>query len=162
VTDAPFGSLDDLPESSEVGARRPRAIISVVALVAAVVLAVIVAVFAVGTLARVLEAGAGAVPTLDTVEQRTGIDLPDGSEVLAGGAGDGFAAEVALPTDELPDFAFAGYGPTTDGSEGLDSLVGDEPVARYYRAESATLVGSAALVERDGALVLFVDVQAVG
>jgi hypothetical protein len=162
VTDAPFGSLDDLPESSEVGSRRPRALVTIAALLVAVVLAVVVVVFAVGTLARVLETGAAATPSLSTVEQNTGIDFADGSEVLAAASGDAFTAEVALADGTLPDFRLAGYGEVWEGSEALDDVVGAEPVAQYYRAASNTLVGSAALVDRDGVLVLFVDVRAAG
>jgi hypothetical protein len=160
VTDAPFGSLDDLPESEEVGSRRPRALVTVIALLVAAVLAVVVVVFAAGTLAHVLDSGA-QTPGLATVEENTGIDFPDGSEVLAASSGDAFTAEVALPGGELPDFALAGYGPVSEGAEQLDEVVGAEPVAQYYRAASNTLVGSAALVVRDGVQVLFVDVRAV-
>jgi hypothetical protein len=47
--------------------------------------------------------------------------------------------------------------PAVEQNTGIDS----EPVAQYYGAASNSLVGSAALVDRDGSLALFVDVRAV-
>jgi hypothetical protein len=160
---AHFGTLDDLPEYAEVSSRKPRAAVTIVALLIAALLVVVVVVFGAGTLAHVLEVGGDSTVDLATVQQRTGIDFPDGSEVLtASSADDAFSAEVALPTSALPDFALAGYGAVEERSEELDGAVGSEDVAQYYRAASNTLVGNAALVERGSALVLFIDVRAVG
>jgi hypothetical protein len=162
VFDAPFGTLDDLPESTEVAARKPRAVVTIAALLLAVLLAVVVVVFGFGTVAHVLEVGGDSVPDIASVEDRTGIDFPDGSEVLAAtSADDVFTAEVALPSDALPDFAHAGYGPVSEASDVLEGAVASEVVAQYYHAASNSLVGNAALVERGGALVLFVDVRGV-
>ena len=77
---APFGSLDDLPESTDVASRAPRLVLIVVALLVAAVLAVVVVVFAVGTVAHVIEVGrTPVVADLATVEQNTGLDLPEGT-----------------------------------------------------------------------------------
>jgi hypothetical protein len=162
VFDAPFGTLDDLPESTEITARKPRAVVTIAALLLAVLLAVVVVVFGFGTVAHVLEVGGDSVPDIASVEERTGIDFPDGSEVLAAASADDvFTAEVALPSDALPDFAHAGYGPVSEASDVLEGAVASEVVAQYYHAASNSLVGNAALVERGGALVLFVDVRGV-
>jgi hypothetical protein len=160
---APFGTLDDLPEYAEIAVRKPRAAVTVAALLLAALLVVVVVVFGVGTVAHVLEVADQSTVDLGSVEQRTGLDFADGSEVLAASsAPDAFSAEVALPSRALPDFALAGYGAVQETSEALDEAVGSEVVAQYYRAASNSLVGNAALVERGGALVLFVDVRAVG
>jgi hypothetical protein len=162
VFDSPFGTLDDLPESTEIRARKPRAVVTIAALLLAVLLAVVVVVFGFGTVAHVLEVGGDSVPDIASVEERTGIDFPDGSEVLAAASADDvFTAEVALPSDALPDFAHAGYGPVSEASDVLEGAVASEVVAQYYHAASNSLVGNAALVERGGALVLFVDVRGV-
>jgi hypothetical protein len=162
VFDAPFGTLDDLPDSTDVVARKPRAAVSIAALLLAALLAVVVVVFGFGTVAHVLEVGGDSMPDIASVEERTGIDFPDGSEVLAAAsAADVFTAEVALPSDALPDFAHAGYGPVSEASDALEEAVAPEAVAQYYHAASNSLVGDAALVERGGALVLFVDVRGV-
>ena len=160
--DPAFGTIDDLPESAAVASRRPRILLLVVALLVAVVLAVVVVVFALGTVAHVIEVGStSTVADLDTVEQNTGIDLPDGTTVLASSEGDdAFSAELLLPADRLPDFPLAGYGPVDAASDELAPALEGENVVEYLGAASDTLVASAAIVERDGDAVLFVDVRA--
>ena len=160
---APFGTIDDLPESAEIATRRPRIVLLVVALLVAAVLAVVVVVFALGTVAHVIEVGGTqTVADLPTVEQSTGIDLPDGTTVLASRESDGaFSAELLLPADRLPDFPLAGYGPVASASDELAPALEGENVIEYLGAASTTLVASAAIVERDGEAVLFVDVRAV-
>ena len=87
---ASFGTLDDLPESADVQTRAPRIVLLVVALLVAAVLAVVVVVFALGTVAHVITVGSTpTVADLSTVEQNTGIDLPDGTTVLATDQSDG-------------------------------------------------------------------------
>ena len=159
-----FGSLDDLPESTDVAERRPRAALSIAALLLGAVLAVIVVVFAVGTVAHVIEVGGNPpVAPLTTVEQNTGIDLPEGTEVLDSAEADGsFSAELLLPPDTLPDFPLAGYGEVDAASEQLASRLDGENVVEYLGAANETVVASAALVERDGDVVLFVDVRPAG
>ena len=162
MTNDAFGTIDDLPESAAVSSRRPRIVLLVVALLVAVVLAVVVVVFALGTVAHVLEVGStSTVADLDTVEQNTGIDLPDGTTVLASSEGDdAFSAELLLPTDRLPDFPLAGYGPVDAASDELAPALEGENVVEYLGAGNEILVASAAIVERDGEAVLFVDVRA--
>ena len=161
---ASFGTLDDLPESADVQTRAPRIVLLVVALLVAAVLAVVVVVFALGTVAHVITVGSTpTVADLSTVEQNTGIDLPDGTEVLASSNSDGvFSAEVLLPADTLPDFPVAGYGPADAPSAELAPALEGENVREYLAAESDSLRASAAIVDRDGDAVLFVDVRAVG
>ena len=161
---APFGTLDDLPESADVSTRAPRIILLVIALLVAAVLAVVVVVFALGTVAHVITVGGTpTVADLATVEQSTGIDLPDGTEVLASSESDGaFSAELLLPPDRLPDFPLAGYGPADAPSAELAPALEGESVVEYLAAESSTLAASAAIVDRSGDAVLFVDVRAVG
>ena len=158
-----FGTLDDLPESADVASRRPRIALSAAALLGAAVLVVVVVVFALGTVAHVIEVGGNPpVADLSTVEQNTGIDLPDGTTVLASGQSDGaFSAELLLPADTLPDFPLAGYGPADEPSDELATAVEGEDVVEYLGAASDSLEASAAIVNRDGAAVLFVDVRAV-
>jgi len=163
MTTESFGSLDDLPESSDVAGRTPRIVLTVVALLAAAVLAVVVVVFALGTVAHVIEVGREVtVADLDTVEQRTNIDLPEGTEVVASTqTADVFTATLLLPPDRLPDFPLAGYASAVAPSADLaPSLVG-EAVVGYLAASSSELEASAALVDRSGETVLFVDVRAV-
>jgi hypothetical protein len=157
----PFGTLDDLPESADVATRRPRIALSIAALLLAAVLAVVVVVFAVGTVAHVIEVGGNPpVAQLSTVEQNTGIDLPDGTTVLASSQSDGvFSAELLLPRDTLPDFPLAGYGEVDSPSDELAPELEGENVVEYLGAASDTVVASAAIVERDGDAVLFVDVR---
>ena len=159
-----FGTLDDLPESHDVATRTPRIILLVVALLVVAVLAVVVVVFALGTLAHVIEVGrTPKVADLTTVELSTGLDLPDGTEVLASNESDGvFAAELLLPPAELPDFPLAGYGPADAPSAELAPALEGETVVEYLAAASSRLEASAAIVNRDGDAVLFVDVRAVG
>lgn len=159
-----FGSLDDLPESTDVAERRPRAALSIVALLLGAVLAVIVVVFAVGTVAHAIEVGGNPpVAQLTTVEQNTGIDLPEGTEVLDSAEADGaFSAELLLPPDTLPDFPLAGYGEVDSASDQLASRLDGENVVEYLGAANEAVVASAALVERDGDVVLFVDVRPAG
>jgi len=158
---APFGTLDDLPESADVATRRPRIVLLIVALLVAAVLAVVVVVFALGTVAHVMEAsGTPRLADVSTVEQNTGIDLPEGTTVLASTDGDGeFSTELLLPADTLPDFPLAGYGPVDAPSTELAPALDGENVIEYLGAASDTLVASAAIVERDGQIVLFVDVR---
>jgi len=162
MTNDAFGTIDDLPESAALSSRRPRIVLLVVALLVAAVLAVVVVVFALGTVAHVLEVGStSTVADLDTVEQNTGIDLPDGTTVLASSEGDdAFSAELLLPTDRLPDFPLAGYGPVDAASDELAPALEGENVVEYLGAGNEILVASAAIVERDGEAVLFVDVRA--
>jgi len=161
---APFGTLDDLPESADVSSRAPRIILIVVALLVAVVLAVVVVVFALGTVAHVISVGGTPrVADLATVEQSTGIDLPDGTEVLASSEAEGvFTAELLLPPNALPDFPLAGYASVDAPSAELAPALEGETVVDYLAAASPALEASAAIVERDGNAVLFVDVRAVG
>lgn len=158
----PFGTLDDLPESADVASRRPRIVLLLVALLVAAALAVVVVVFALGTVAHVIEVGGNPpVAELATVEQNTGIDLPDGTTVLASSQTDGaFSAELLLPPDRLPDFPLAGYAPADAASDELALTVAGENVVEYLGAASDTLTASAAIVDRDGTAVLFVDVRA--
>jgi len=158
-----FGSLDDLPESAEVQTRSPRIAVTVVALLVAAVLAVVVVVFALGTVAHVIDVGrTPTVADVATVEQSTGIDLPDGTEVLASSESDGaFTAELLLPPDRLPDFPLAGYATAQAPSSELAPALEGESVVEYLAAASDTLEASAAVVDRDGDAVLFVDVRAV-
>jgi len=158
-----FGSLDDLPESTPVSSRAPRIVLLVAALLVAAVIAVVVVVFALGTLAHVIEVGrTPVVADLDTVEQNTGIDLPDGTTVLSSDQGDGFfAAELLLPPDRLPDFPLAGYASVDLPSAQLAPAVEGENVVEFLAATSETLEASAAIADRAGDAVLFVDVRAV-
>ena len=160
---APFGSLDDLPESTDVASRAPRLVLIVVALLVAAVLAVVVVVFAVGTVAHVIEVGrTPVVADLATVEQNTGLDLPEGTTVLASEQGDGFfSTELQLPADRLPDFPLAGYGSADLPSAELAPEVDDDDVVEFLSATSDELRASAAIVDRGGVAVLFVDVRAV-
>jgi hypothetical protein len=160
----PFGTLDDLPESSDVAGRSPRIALTVAALLLAAVLAVVVVVFAVGTVAHVIEVGGNPpVAQVATVEQNTGIDLPDGTTVLASTQSDGaFSAELLLPPDALPDFPLAGYAEVDRPSDELAAALDDENVVEYLGAANETVVASAAIVERDGDAVLFVDVRPAG
>lgn len=161
---APFGTLDDLPDSADVATRRPRIVLLIVALLVAAVLAVVVVVFALGTVAHVMEAGgAPRLADVSTVEENTGIDLPDGTEVLATTRADGyFSAVLRLPPNELPDFPRAGYATVDSPSAGLARSLGEEEAVEYLAAQSDTLAASAAIVERDGDAVLFVDVREIG
>ena len=158
-----FGSLDDLPESADVSSRAPRVPLLIAALTIAAVLAVVVVVFALGTVAHVINVGGEpSVASLDTVERSTGIDVPDGATVIASSQSDGeFSAEVLLPADRLPDFPLAGYGPVDAPSAELAPAIQGETVLEYLAAASSTLEASAALVDRDGDTVLFVDVREV-
>lgn len=158
-----FGTLDDLPESADVQTRSPRILLTVVALLVAAVLAVVVAVFALGTVAHVIDVGRTPnVADIATVEQSIGIDLPDGTEVLASSESDGaFSAELLLPPDRLPDFPLAGYASAQAPSAELAPALEGENVVEYLAATSDTLEASAAVVDRDGDAVLFVDVRAV-
>ena len=163
MTTESFGSIDDLPESADVSSRAPRIVITVVALLVAAVLAVVVVVFAVGTLAHLITVGGEAtVADLPTVEQNTGIDLPDGTEVIATSQSDGaFSTELLLPPDELPDFPLAGYATVDAPSAELAPSLEGETVVEYLAAASDELEASAAIVDRSGEAVLFVDVRAV-
>jgi len=158
-----FGTLDDLPESAPVQTRAPRIVLIVVALLVAAVLAVVVVVFALGTLAHVIEVGrTQTVADLATVEQSTGIDLPDGTVVLASDEADGvFSTELLLPPDRLPDFPLAGYASVDLPSAELAPALEGENVVEYLAAASDSLEASAAIVDRGGDAVLFVDVRAV-
>jgi hypothetical protein len=158
-----FGTLDDLPESAHVQTRAPRIVLTVVALLVAAVLAVVVVVFAVGTVAHVIDVGrTPTVADLATVEKNTGLDLPDGTRVLASDSSDGvFSTELLLPSDRLPDFPLAGYASADLPSAELAPAVEDQNVVEYLAAASDTLEASAAIVDRDGDVVLFVDVRAV-
>ena len=159
-----FGTLDDLPESDDVTGRAPRIILLVVALLVAAVLTVVVVVFALGTVAHVITVGGTPkIADLTTVELNTNLDLPDGTEVLASTKADGvFAAELLLPPGRLPDFPLAGYGPADEPSPELAPAVKGENVVEFLAAASAKVEASAAIVDRDGDAVLFVDVRAVG
>jgi hypothetical protein len=159
----PFGTIDDLPESAVVASRAPRIALTVAALLVAAVLAVVVVVFAAGTVAHVLTVGGEpSVAHLSTVEARTGIDLPDGTEVVASRAtADAFSVELVLPPGALPDFPLAGYATVDVPSAELAPAIEGESVVEYLAAASDELEGSAALVDRQGAAVLFVDVRAV-
>lgn len=160
--DTAFGTIDDLPDSAVIEGRRPRVVVLVVALLVAAALAVVVVVFAAGTVAHVITVGGDATPSLETVESGSGIDLPDGTVVVAAAQTDtAFSAEVTLPGDALPDFARYGYAPFDLPSPELAEALGSEDVLRYYAAVGDTVTASAALVERDGATVLFVDVRQV-
>jgi len=163
MTTESFGSLDDLPESSDVASRTPRIVLTVVALLVAVVIAVVVVVFALATVSHVIEVGSEVtVADLETVEQRTNIALPAGTEVVASTqTADVFTATLLLPPGASPDFPLAGYRSVATPSADLaPSLVG-EAVLAYLAAESSELEASAALVDRAGETVLFVDVRAV-
>ena len=163
VTADTFGTLDDLPDSAPVQSRAPRVALLVVALLVAAVLAVVVVVFALGTVAHVIEVGRNPpVADLATVEQNTGIDLPDGTEVLASSQSDGvFSAELLLPPDRLPDFPLAGYGSVDLPSAELAPALESENVVEFLAAANDRLEASAAIVGRGGDAVLFVDVRAV-
>ncbi|WP_411698839.1 hypothetical protein [Conyzicola sp.] len=163
MTTESFGSLDDLPESADVASRTPRIIITVVALLVAAILAVVVVVFAVGTLAHLITVGGEAdAVALPTVAQNIGIDLPDDTEVLATTRADGyFSAVLLLPPDELPDFPLAGYATVDSPSAELARAIEGEAVVEYLAAASSELEASAAIVDRGGDAVLFVDVRAV-
>jgi hypothetical protein len=152
------------PET-DVTTARPRTAIVLAWLVVGALVATLVVVFAVGTLTHVLRVGSegAAVPGLSEVEQNTGIDLPDGTEVIAAERSDGvFSAELLLPSDALPDFPLAGYATVESASDELTPALAGESVVEYLAAASSTLEASAAIVERDGRAVLFVDVRAVG
>ena len=150
------------PET-DVPASRTNPAVVLAWLVVGALVATLVVVFGVGTVTHVLRVGSegAAVPGLGEVEQNTGIDLPDGTTVLASSEGDdAFSAELLLPTDRLPDFPLAGYGPVDAASDELAPALEGENVVEYLGAGSDTLVASAAIVERDGDAVLFVDVRA--
>jgi hypothetical protein len=153
----PHFTETDVPDT------RPRVGATLAWLLVGALVATLVVVFAVWTVTHVLRVGSEGAPllSLSDVEQRSGIDLPDGTVVLASArTPDVFSAEVVLPADELPDFALAGYGEATAPSQALAAAIGDDLVTQYFAAGNAVLTGSAALVDRGGDTVLFVDVRA--
>jgi len=152
------------PET-DVPASRTNPAVVLAWLVVGALVATLVVVFGVGTVTHVLRVGSegAAVPGLGEVEQNTGIDLPDGTEVIAAERSDGvFSAELLLPADTLPDFPLAGYATVESASDELEPSLAGEDVVEYLAAASSSLEASAAIVERDGRAVLFVDVRAVG
>lgn len=165
---SPLGTiddLDDLPEATEVVVRRQNPVVLLVGLVVVGVLAALVVVFVVSSVTSVVVAGKDGAPPLSlaVVEQSSNIDFPDDSEVLAASEIAGiFTAEVVLPGAGQPDFALAGYAESEAPAEVLAASVEGQLVLQSYAAASATQSGSAVLVERDGALVLYVDVRAAG
>jgi hypothetical protein len=157
--------LDDLPEATEVVDRRQNPVVVLVGLVVVGVLAALVVIFVVSSVTAVVVAGKDGAPPLSLAEVETAsnLDLPAGSEVLAASTVAGvFTAEVLLPGDELPDFPLAGYAVTDAPADALAASVEGQAVVQSFAASSATLSGSAVLVDRDGLAVLFVDVRAAG
>jgi hypothetical protein len=165
MTDTAFGTLADLDEASDVAVSRPRLPLVLGGLVVVGVLVSILVVFVVAAITTAVhpDSRSGADVGLATVEQRVGIDLPDGTVVLATSGDDSFfSAELVLPDGQLPDFPLAGYGEAAGPSDELAAALGDEPVTEYLAASATGITGSAAIVERGGAAVLFVDVRTEG
>jgi hypothetical protein len=158
-----LADLDDLPDATDVVVRRQSPAVLLGGLVVVGVLAALMVVFVVSSLTGVVSAGRDGAPplTLSEVEASSNIAFPDGSEVLAASSVAGvFSAEVLLPGSALPDFPLAGYAETDAPPQAIAASVEGLPVVQSYAASSASLRGSAVLVDRDGARVLFVDVRA--